>query len=192
MVAEFRIDADVRQVQRMTRHIRNGTQRVIPRALNRTLAQVQSASVKSIQRDIPIKQATIRKALRMQRANRNRFTGAIIARPFSEVPIKHLGARQTRVGVTYRGEQGGRRILHGAFIVDSLGGHVFERTGEWRVMTKGRYVGRRREAIQKVPGPWIDDAFLERRTWGAMERTGAQRWPINMEQELRRLLRGYG
>lgn len=179
MVAEFRINADVREVQRMTRHIRNGTQRVIPRALNRTIRQVQSAAVKSIAREIPVKQSRIRRNLRLERATRARFTGAVVARGFP-IPIKSFNPRQTAAGVTYRGQMGGRRILRGAFIVPTLGGHVFRRRGTARL------------PIDKQFGPSVPQVFLQDRTTSAMERTGAQRWPINVQQELDRLFRGFG
>lgn len=178
MAAEFRINADVREVRRMVRHIRNGTQRVIPRALNKTIRQVQSAAVKSIVREIPVKQARIRRNLRIERATRMRFSGAVVARGF-RIPLKEFSPRQTAAGVTYRGQMGGRRIVRGAFIVPSLGGHVFRRKGASRL------------PIDKQFGPSVPQVFLQDRTQRAMERTGADRWRQNMERELRAVLRGY-
>jgi hypothetical protein len=83
-----------------------------------------------------------------------------IANPHAEVtihgafrlPLKHFAARQTKKGVTYT-MQGKRKLVASAFIVDSIGGHVFARHGAKIAMSKGRYIGKMKQPIKKLYGP---------------------------------------
>lgn len=50
------------------------------------------------------------------------------------LPLRDFGARQTRKGVTHKiSKEGKRRLVPGAFIAGSMGGHAFKRWGKERL-----------------------------------------------------------
>ncbi|TAA45645.1 hypothetical protein [Pseudoxanthomonas winnipegensis] len=68
---------------------------------------------------------------------------------FRGIGLLNFSARQTRKGVTYSVLRGQRSLLPGAFIATLANGNrqVVSRYGAKRVMTQGRYKGKRRQPI---------------------------------------------
>lgn len=83
-------------------------------------------------------------------------SGVRLTGHFRGTGLLNFGAKQRRKGVTATVYRGGKRTLReGAFIATLLNGNpqVVKREGEPRVMTKGRYVGKRRQPIVVQYGP---------------------------------------
>lgn len=100
---------------------------------------------RDIQAEYNIRAARVRKDLSLSLNRDNvRVTGH-----WRGVGLSQFGARQTRKGVTAAIFRGRRSLYPSAFHARLLSGNVqvVERQGEKRLMTKGRYVGKRRQPL---------------------------------------------
>ena len=73
----------------------------------------------------------------------------------NSVSAKRLKPMQNESGVTADGFQ-----FPDAFIVESLNGNVFQRTGHFYTMSKGMYEGKRREGIEKITVEIVEKAEI--------------------------------
>lgn len=76
---------------------------------------------------------------------------------FRGIGLRNFRARQTKKGVTYAIFRGARDLEAGAFIAPmaNRNEHVVHRVGPKRVMTQGRYKGKRRQPLQVQYGPTV-------------------------------------
>ena len=76
---------------------------------------------------------------------------------FRGIGLRNYRARQTAKGVTYAIFRGNRELEAGAFIAPmaNRNEHVVQRVGAKRVMTQGRYKGKRRQPLQVQYGPTV-------------------------------------
>jgi hypothetical protein len=74
---------------------------------------------------------------------------------FRGIGLRNFAARQTRPGVTAAVFRGKRTLREGTFMAPLLGGgvQVVRREGEPRLMTKGRYAGKKRQPLVVEYGP---------------------------------------
>jgi hypothetical protein len=121
------------------------------RAILTLLRKLPVQARRDIQAEYSIPAARLRKDLGARvRADGIRLTGY-----FRGIGLRNFGARQTRAGVTASVFRGARTLRESAFVATMLSGNqqVVQREGEPRVMTKGRYVGKRRQPIVVQYGP---------------------------------------
>lgn len=134
-------------------------------AVNATAKRGQSITAKELSKNVSLPQKVLKKHIRVDKAKRG------IADPRASVTIhgatrfslKEFGARQTKKGVSYK-SRGRTANVPSAFIVNSLGGHVFIRHGGKVRMSKGRSQGKLRQPIRKLWGPSVVVAALKNRT----------------------------
>jgi hypothetical protein len=110
----------------------------------------------SLQVKTPIKAITPKIKI-SRKATGEALSAEVFIRPSARIPLRDFGARQTKTGVSYQIDRKGKRaVLPGAFTVESLGGHVFQRFGEKTFKHTGRYAGKFRQRIDKKygPSPW--------------------------------------
>ena len=83
--------------------------------------------------------------------------GLRITGRFRGIGLRNFGARQTARGVTSSILRGRRSLDEGAFLAPLLGGGVqaVERGGEPRVMTRGRYQGKKRQPLYVLYGATV-------------------------------------
>jgi hypothetical protein len=118
------------------------------RALNKVAANVRTAASRAIRQRRALTASVVNKALTIRRATRTKLQSSLVVtgRPIS---LRDYKARQTRKGVTVSVTTGTRKLIPGAFIVQKLGGHVFQRTGKARL------------PIEKLVGPSLPSTFLQ-------------------------------
>jgi len=129
------VQADFKEVEKMLKHL---DKKIITQAttttLNRVAKSVQSLAVKLLAKDIGLKQKEVRKYVTVRKANWNNLYSSVEANG-KRVPVHKLSAKQTKSGVTYRGQDGKRRHIPGAFIqtirVDGVPG-AYKRKGKER------------------------------------------------------------
>lgn len=124
------------------------------RALNATLRNLRTELTQRLGKRIALKAADIKAALTDRKAGEQ--LEAVLEVAYSPVELKRFPHRQTRRGVSagvLRGQ--GRKTIRSAFVVASVGSHVFKREGPARVMTRGRYAGKVRQPIRKLFGPSV-------------------------------------
>jgi predicted transcriptional regulator len=90
------------------------------RAINRALASGQTVGVREVARDLKLRQADVRKFVKVEPATKFKLLGRIYASA-KRLPVILFGARQTRSGVTARTAQ---RTYPGAFIATMGSGHT--------------------------------------------------------------------
>ncbi len=169
------IRADIREVERM---LGNLAREVLPkaatRAVNKTLRPVQSAAVKTIAKDIGVKQKFVRQATKVKRASFANLSGFVEASG-KRLPIIQIDpkAKQDATGVSYK-SHGGRQHIPHAFVARMKSGHegVFKRLGKARL------------PITELRGPSIPKVFLENATIKAMDTTANLRWLKNFNHEI--------
>lgn len=114
-------------------------------AITRTIRAGRVRISKIVREDIALKSKTVKDALTIKQPKRSETdpVGEITVEP-KPIALKEFSARTTRKGVTAKIKKSkGRQVIKGAFIVGSMGGHVFQR------------VGKSRGPIEKMWGPSV-------------------------------------
>ena len=127
------------------------------------IAQIEKRAILTLQRRLPVQaRRDIQAEYNISAGRLNKSLGArLLANGvrltgyFRGIGLLNFGARQTRAGVTAAVFRGKRSLRESAFIARMLNGNpqVVHREGEPRVMTKGRYVGKRRQPLVVDYGP---------------------------------------
>lgn len=169
-IARIRAAADTLAGPRKTAALR--------RAINHTGDKTRTQVMRALAHEIGASQTIIRKygGVRARRASAGLLEYAIISRG-GPIPLKHFRARQTKRGVTASPWRN-RKTYKSAFIVASLGGHVF-----WRK-------GSRRLPIERVAGPNVPKELVKTYVHGVFERIVIRELPPRVEHEVRRLTGG--
>jgi hypothetical protein len=160
-------------------------------ALMRTVNRVGSMAGTKVNRTLADKMGLPLKELRpfiqVFGANRENLVWSMrgVGRPIS---LRAFGATQRKAGVSAR-PWGERRVFRGTFIVASLGGSVYVRTGEMARASKGRYRGQMREQIKKLWGPGVPKEMASYLTVKTFEESVKQNFAPRLDQEMRNALR---
>jgi len=108
---------------------------------------------------------------------RDTEAGMIVRASNKPITLLSYGWKPTRKGIAGRVlKKGGRATIPRSFVAKGLGGGTvpFIRDGEPRIMTAGRYAGKRRQPVRALYGPSVADAIvnpavvtdLRERIWG--------------------------
>lgn len=134
-------------------------------ALSGQLPQLQSRAIATLRRRLPVvarRDIQLEYAVKAQRVNQDLVsttnpTGIRLTGRFRGIGLTNFAARQTRRGVTATELRGKRSLRAGAFLARLLGGNVqaVTRYGAKRVMTQGRYKGKRRQPLAIEYGPTV-------------------------------------
>lgn len=156
LVVEIKYKNDV--MQRFAEAVGNAGRKMsaeLAVAVNATARKTKSLMAKEVTKELAVAQKVVKEQITQPRkAKAAQPIAAVQLRKSDRIPLRDFGARQNKTGVSYRiSKRTGRRTIPGAFVVASIGGHVFRRGGKFAAAKKGRYVGRRRENIIKLFGP---------------------------------------
>lgn len=127
---DIRIDpVSWRRMRRLLAAVPQGMPRVVSRAINKTAVSARAKVVRALAGLTGLRQKDIRDRMRIRKATYRRWWARIHISP-RRIPLIRFGARQTRKGVTYRGEGRKRQLVPGAFIATMPGGElgVFKRS----------------------------------------------------------------
>lgn len=151
---------------------------VLRRALNHTGDKTFTTVKRTLARVIGTSQGVLMRYGRVRnvRANNARLEYLIVSNG-GPIPLKHFAAYQTRKGVSAAPWRN-RKIYRGAFIVGSLGGHVF-----WRTSLK-------RLPIERVAGPNVPKEMVKDTTAAAFQATVAANLPARVAHEIKVLTNG--
>ncbi len=176
MAVETQIVVNPQQLAEATRllaDIPQGLPRAITRAVNTVATSARAEIVRRVGARINVRQKDIREATVLQRANFSNLTATVRVMG-GRITLYRYGARWSRSqpGASYQIRRaGGRVTAPQTFIAEMDSAHrgVFKRTGEFKIMRRGRYAGKRREMIQEKAGPSIPEAILGTRGPGIEE-----------------------
>ena len=106
-------------------------ERAMSRGINRAIRRGRVDVNRAVRSRVSLKVRDVNRGLTVRRAGRGENSGGIRieGRP---VPLKRFRARQVQTGVSVQ-VMGSRRVVAGAFIANTIGGHVFRRRGPARL-----------------------------------------------------------
>jgi hypothetical protein len=117
--------------------------------INATAKKVTTFAARELKKTLPVPVGILKKALRAKgKANQKKLYAIVAINKGYPIPLKYFGAKQTKSGVTYRIQKGGRRSINRKwFVVPQYGNGVFVRLGQ------------KRYPIETVYGPSPSEAF---------------------------------
>ncbi len=159
----------------------------MPRALNRMIDQVRTATAKEIARaGYKLKASVIKSGLRVERATAANPRAAIVARG-RPIPLIEYSARQTTGGVSVA-VLNGRRVVKGTFIATMPTGHrgVYQREKggiHKKVKANGR-TSWHALPITELFGPKLPDGMANVKVQEALQRLVIEKFPAIFEHEV--------
>ncbi|MGA0615935.1 phage tail protein [Paracoccus sp. KR1-242] len=147
------------------------------RAINHETAKAHTQVKRVLRDETGIKYGDINSAVKRKRASvsSRRLSSAIIARG-GAMPLKYFAARQFRYGVRAKPWNRAQRF-DGAFIVKTLSGHVFKRSGKKRL------------PIEMLWGPSLPKEMLREKAVNAFNKATDQ-IPARAVHEITRIIEG--
>ena len=121
--------ADLAEVERMMKGIKNGYSTVVRRTINDGIKGAKIYTKDTLKKEYTIKAGAVNKTFKQVNATNVKLSGALRSIG-AFVPLINYSARQTKKGVTVQIKKGGKRELWpGAFITTMKSGHkgVFSR-----------------------------------------------------------------
>lgn len=161
-------------------------------ATNRAAKSALSAVSRDIREHYAIKKSQIDRYSYIIKANTSRDYAVVVFTSNDKgIPLYGFSARQGLRGVTASIKRGERKLYRsaraGSFIQKMpSSGHtgVFIRTGEERIMKRGRYKGKRREAIEELFGPEAMRIFKSQKSFDVVQ----EEFAVKAEQILMQYL----
>lgn len=153
----------------------------IARATNRAGTSARSEASREIRKEVALKAATVRDAIKVSKASpsRPRVDLRISGRP---IPLSRYPVRQTKAGVSVQVKRSsGRKVVSGAFIATMRSGHrgVFWR----RLGASGKPVGRL--PIRELFSTTVAQALDETGKVGRVLSTATRRFATELAREIR-------
>jgi hypothetical protein len=176
-MAELLVRVDTADFDRLARRfalVGTNIRPALMRAVNHTGDKARTQLTRALTKQTGLKSRVVRAALRTFPAGLSAIVYRIVARG-GFVSLKEFGARQTGKGVS-ASPWGKRRVFAHTFIVASLGGHVFERTGKGRL------------PIRKLWGPAIPREMVRDEVKAAFEGEVGASLPTRLSYEIARIL----
>ncbi len=188
------ITINTKQVDRQLVKILQDQPKYLVRAINSTADQSLNQWIKLVQGKYTITRS-IKKYFNIYRATTNKQVARIAFNPRREykVSLVQYQVRQTRTGVKTEVIRGKSETLRHAFIATMPSGHkgVFQRTGQKKIATRGRYKGRMRETIKELYGPSLPKVFGNSILVEKLQKFIGEKIVQQLNREYQAMLRGY-
>lgn len=165
--------------------------RVVGRTLTRTMNSAKSATSRFLRNRINLQKRVIDKSIKTRRSNEiQNLTALALGRAWFEliwtgkpIPLRDYAATRTTRGASYKVAKSGRRKVYvrqgrKGFIIDSLGGHVYVRTGP-------DPEGPAKAPIKKVYGPSIPQFAVTRKERQAIIEHARRFWAEDLQRNIR-------
>ena len=175
------ITVDKRDLERALKELGAKAPSAIMRALNRTAASARTQAVRAVAKEIRLPQKEVRPSMPIIRATTKHLEAKLVARG-RPISLMRLGARQTRLGVVYRGPAG-LVLIPSAFIATMPRAR---RPSVWKRRGKPRL------PITKQFGPSIPRIVLDRGIFEAVRATAQPMLLKNLRQQIDFLLQRSG
>ena len=103
--------------------------RVAARIINKTAAKHKTQISKKLREFVKVNKTTADDSLSISskaHEPHHLFSKVVVSQTY-KIGLNRFKPKQTKKGVTYAISKTGRKLIKGAFIIEKLGGHVFER-----------------------------------------------------------------
>jgi hypothetical protein len=147
--------------------------------VNATIRQTRAKARQNVAKESSIKAGRVAKGLTIDEYSTPSTLSATVLGSGRPISLKEFGARQTRKGVSAR-VWGRRQMYPGAFIVESIGGHVLHR------LTSMRF------PIEKMWGAGIAQVMSQDHVSSVILDFGQTRLHVNAQRQLDRYIAGAG
>jgi len=191
--------AQLAKVQLMLSSIGNEANKVLYRAINKTIGNTQTKAVDEVYKQLSLTKKRIKQDFNQTKANSKKLSGKLRATG-EPVGLINFSATQTKKGVSVKVKRvGSKKLLKHAYIAQGKGGknHVWWRTysgprrpWKWKA-TPTRYGALPaiyRGPIERLTGPRIEDIYSKPVVLKTVQTHADQRMGVNMEQELNYVL----
>lgn len=108
-------------------------------AVSKTSKQVKLKSARKLRTVLPAPVKVLKKAVIGGKSSNDGLTQEVVLWSGHPIPLKHMGARQTKKGVTFKSGSKSKGFVKSAFVVDRFGRNVFARTGKTRIPTEKQF-----------------------------------------------------
>lgn len=187
MAEILRVTVDTRQLKRALKTLGEQAPRAIMRALNRTARTARTQAVRAVGKAIRVPQKQVRPMLPVIPATPTFLEAKLVAQGRS-ISLMRLGARQTKLGVMYRGPAG-PVLLRSAFIVSlPRGGRGVFKREPLPSVRKSRGAWGFNLPIQRQLGPSVPQLVLEQGIFQGLQRTTPELLAKNLAHEVQNLL----
>jgi hypothetical protein len=176
-MVELTVTVDTTQLRRALAALGRQAPRALMRAVNRTARSARTQAVRAVSREIRLPQKDVRPMLPVIPATAQHLEATLLARG-RPISLMRLGARQTKLGVVYRGP-GGRVLIPSAFIATMPGAR---RPSVWKRR------GTPRLPIEKQLGPSVPHVVLEQGIFEAIRATAQEALEKHLAHEIEYLL----
>lgn len=184
-----RLQIDTREIAELGRHFATVAEehpKAVSRAINHTGNIANTGVTRALVAQTGAKRAGVVRTLKRNPATPDHLEFAIVGTG-KHLGLKDFGARQIKAGVSAAPWRQ-RRVFKGAFIVGSIGGHVFTNTGKWSDKSK------RFNKLKKMFGPAIPKEMVRGQSAETFRTVVSERLPERLVHEITRILvpRGRG
>lgn len=167
----------------------------LSRAINRAVSSAKTEAVRTVRKEYTAKAGKINKTIRITRSKPGALTATIFssgaAIPLSEFKVspKTVNPRR-RTALSVEVRRGAKATLDRAFMARMPNGKVgvFERTGTFRIATKGSHKGQRREDIDQKFGPAVPMMLNADSVTSAVQRRAEEQLEARLPHEINRIL----
>jgi hypothetical protein len=174
---EMTVSVDTRDLKRALADLGTKAPQAIRRAVNRTARTARTQAVRAVSREIRLPQKDVRPMLPMIPATARHLEAKLVARG-RPISLMRLGARQTKLGVVYRGPAG-PALIRSAFIATMPRA---TRPAVWKRRAKPRL------PIEKQLGPSVPRLVLEKGIFDAVRRAAQPALAKHLAHEIDYLL----
>lgn len=149
-------------------------------ALNRTAAQGKTFADKTIRQTYNLKSAEVKKNMYVSKAYGSKTSSEIVATG-KRLSLGKFNPKQNKSGVSFKVRKDRKRsLLKHNFVQTMSSGHlgVWYRTGEFRIMQRGTYKGKRRERIKERFTIGVPSMFGSNNIMNKTKRFVNEKFPI--------------
>lgn len=176
---KFDIDRARREIKADQKQINAGA----ARAIQRVAVTTRKAADQTMRQTLALKSSVVKNSLSIESPRGQRTLIRDVVATGKPIPIRDYNASETSKGVTFRVVRGAKRkvwMVKGrkGFIVQRLGGHVF-------AAMEPDPPGPKKARIKKAVGPSLTHRFNTKAVRNVMNRTSAERWPIEFDREMK-------
>jgi len=171
------VKLDTARLNRALAELGRKAPQAIRRALNRTAGSARTDAVRAVAKEVKLPQKDVRPMLPVIPATLQYLEAKLVARG-RPISLMRLGARQTKLGVVYRGPAG-PMLLRSAFIATMPRA---KRPSVWKRAAKPRL------PIEKQLGPSVPRLVIEKGIFEAVRSRAQQTLAKNMAHETEYLL----
>lgn len=165
----------------------NNIDKATASALNKVAAQARTEGKRAIAETYTIKRSEVKPRLKRARRNSLRAELSVYSKKLG-LSLTKFKATKLKRGVKVSVKRGAPKLLSGAFKATMKSGHqgVFYREGQKRIMTKGRYAGKRykRQPIVERFGPNVPTLFASQNVNKRMNRKIEDKLPKILNNEI--------